>query len=50
MVLSKGVVIIKAIMGNTEMSSVLKYENLPGPYAQILWGFFMFFCLQLVYS
>lgn len=28
--------IIKAIMGNTEMSSVLEYENLQGPYVQVL--------------
>ena len=42
--------IIKAIMGNTEMSSTLKYENLLGPYVQVLWVFLLFFCLELVYS
>ena len=31
--------IIKAIMGNTEM----KYENLLRPYVQVLWVFFIVF-------
>lgn len=33
----------KAIMGNMEMSSTLKYENLLGPYVQVLWVFLLFF-------
>lgn len=40
----------KSNMWNKEMSIVLKYENLQGPYVQILWIFPLFFCLQLVYS
>lgn len=33
----------KSNMWNKEMSSVLKYENLQGPYVQILWVFSLFF-------